>query len=125
MLIDMLDQETGLRGYINTQSDAFLEPYRTGRRHLEVAIGEMRRYATDRDDPPFVNRQLTIARRWQALAEEELRQLQAGGHSTVTSAVSRKALMDSFRVANARFTKEKLADPRSGPCALCGQERGA
>lgn len=31
MLIAMLDQETGLRGYINTRREAFLQPYERGR----------------------------------------------------------------------------------------------
>jgi CHASE3 domain sensor protein len=37
MLIAMLDQETGLRGYVNTHDQRFLEPYRNGRTRLETA----------------------------------------------------------------------------------------
>src|SRR3954452_22150272 len=52
MLIAMLDQETGLRGYINTRDVRFLDPYRTGRTHLETAIADEGRWADNGDDRP-------------------------------------------------------------------------
>src|SRR6185436_13621885 len=57
MLIAMLDQETGLRGYINTRRVQFLEPYREGRTRLETAIANERQYAKGPDDAPSVNAQ--------------------------------------------------------------------
>jgi methyl-accepting chemotaxis protein len=50
MLIAMLDQEAGLRGYINTRQDRFLEPYRRGRTQLETAVADERRFAADAND---------------------------------------------------------------------------
>ncbi len=34
MLVSMLDQETGLRGYLQTGDEIFLEPYEDGRREF-------------------------------------------------------------------------------------------
>src|SRR5690349_19925307 len=73
MLIAMLDQETGLRGFVNTRDDRFLEPYRDGRTAFERAINETTRYATDADDKPRIAEQIAVARRWQALADAEIR----------------------------------------------------
>ena len=37
----MLDQETGLRGWLATGSPLFLQPYRSGKRHTEQAVDQM------------------------------------------------------------------------------------
>jgi diguanylate cyclase (GGDEF)-like protein len=110
MLIAMLDQETGLRGYINTRRQSFLEPYRQGRTHLETAIADVRAHATDAADHGLIAAQVGAARRWQALAEQGLSRLQAGGPATTADALRRKAVMDRFRAANARFITDKQAD---------------
>jgi diguanylate cyclase (GGDEF)-like protein len=109
MLIAMLDQETGLRGYINTRDERFLEPYRRGRGHLETAIADQRRYG-DAGDQSLIRDEVTRARRWQALAEDEVTAIQAGKRTEVADAVRRKGDMDGFRAANARFTAHKQAD---------------
>jgi diguanylate cyclase (GGDEF)-like protein len=110
MLIAMLDQETGLRGYINTRDQRFLEPYRSGRTRLEAAIAAERRYATDSNDRPLIGAQVATARRWQRLAEAEIGKVNTGGRATIPDALSRKALMDSFRAVNARFLADKQRD---------------
>lgn len=110
MLIAMLDQETGLRGYINTRDQRFLDPYRAGRAHLETAIAEANRYATQSDDPALLERQVAVARRWQGLAETQLSGLDSGRPSTVRAALQRKRVMDTFRAANARFLANKQGD---------------
>jgi diguanylate cyclase (GGDEF)-like protein len=110
MLIAMLDQETGLRGFINTRDRRFLEPYLSGRSRVETAISYARRYATDRDDRGLVGTQVAFVRRWQGLAESQISEISAGLHPTVADALRRKALMDRFRSANARFLANKQAD---------------
>src|SRR5947207_1301143 len=65
MLNAMLDQETGLRGFIITRRQEFLQPYRSGRDDLEKAIADARRSATDRQDSTLIRRQVAIARHWQ------------------------------------------------------------
>jgi diguanylate cyclase (GGDEF)-like protein len=108
MLIAMLDQETGLRGYINTRDIHFLEPYRTGRTHLETAIAEEQENAVG--DIGQINAQVTVARRWQRLAELEIAKILAREEPRTADALSRKALMDRFRAANAAFLAKKQAD---------------
>src|SRR3954469_14976762 len=65
MLISMLDQETGLRGYINTHDRRFLQPYLSGRSRLETAIADRRRYASGADARPYIAAAIEPARRWQ------------------------------------------------------------
>lgn len=112
MLIAMLDQETGLRGFINTGQSRFLEPYQSGRQHLETAIATAKRNATDRADHRLLTAQIAIARRWQKLAETELARLHAGGKAKVADAVARKRVMDRFRRLNASFITDKEKDRR-------------
>ncbi len=37
----MLDQETGLRGYVLSGEDSFLEPFHTGRRDADAALATL------------------------------------------------------------------------------------
>jgi diguanylate cyclase (GGDEF)-like protein len=110
MLIAMLDQETGLRGYINTREIKFLDPYRVGRTHLETAIAEARRYADSGQDRRLIETQVGLARRWQRLAEVEVARILAGERPTTADAEGRKSLMDRFRAANSAFLRHKQAD---------------
>src|SRR3954465_13363495 len=110
MLIAMLDQETGLRGYINTRDQRFLEPYRSGRARVETSISDQHRYATDANDQPLIAAEVTSARRWQQLAEPEISKIEAGARPTAADALRRKAIMDRFRTANARFSSHKRGD---------------
>jgi diguanylate cyclase (GGDEF)-like protein len=110
MLIAMLDQETGLRGYVNTRVQEFLEPYRRGRESLDLELAIARRYSTDKQDERGVTIQMNFARRWQALAELELTQIDRGRGATIPGARRRKAIMDQFRQANADFVTDKQHD---------------
>src|SRR3954451_2610536 len=110
MLISMLDQETGLRGYINTRDQQFLQPYLSGRSRLETAIADQRRYASDSDDQPYIAAEVTAARGWQRLAEAEVAQTHAGKTPSIADALRRKGIMDRFRAANSRFTGHKQGD---------------
>jgi diguanylate cyclase (GGDEF)-like protein len=112
MLIAMLDQETGLRGYINTRDIQFLNPYRTGRTHLETAIADERRYGAGRDHQ-LIATQVGLARRWQRLAEEEVASILAGKPASTEDALQRKGVMDRFRAANSDFLRHKQADRTS------------
>jgi diguanylate cyclase (GGDEF)-like protein len=112
-LIAMLDQETGLRGYINTGRQEFLEPYTRGRANLETATATAHRYSTDKADYRRLKAQTLTARRWQALAEAQVAHIDAGGAGrSVAAARRRKAIMDQFRLQNAAFTAAKEADRR-------------
>src|SRR3954464_14806783 len=110
MLISMLDQETGLRGYINTHDRRFLQPYLNGRSRLETGIADQPRYASDSHDEPYIPAEIAPARRWQRQAEAELAQVDAGKEPSVADALRRKGIMDTFRAANARFAAHKQGD---------------
>jgi diguanylate cyclase (GGDEF)-like protein len=110
MLIAMLDQETGLRGYINTHDSRFLEPYRLGRMHLETAIAEVQQSKGDSSAKHRIGAQIDAARRWQRLGEQEVAAVLAGKRTGVADALRRKAVMDRFRIANTLFLDQKQQD---------------
>ena len=102
LMVAMLDQETGLRGFANTGLVQFLAPYNDGRRDLERALAAAHANAKDTTDRRYVERQDRTARAWQAMAQRRVDEVRREGRgSDVTGALSRKTLMDSFRLANA------------------------
>jgi len=94
----MLDQETGLRGYLLTGDDEFLEPYESGRRRFETADRRMDALLEGHDELEALERRGdVIAHRWQTAARARLG---AGRRVPVAEARQRKALMDAFRATN-------------------------
>ncbi|WP_342164594.1 methyl-accepting chemotaxis protein [Methylobacterium sp. SD21] len=71
----MLNQETGLRGYLITGRPSSLEPYQAGRRSLDDAVGRLRSLVGgDGDRTRMLADAVTAARGWQAdIAEAALR----------------------------------------------------
>jgi diguanylate cyclase (GGDEF)-like protein len=110
MLIAMLDQETGLRGYSITGDTEFLQPFRRGRAAFETALTDARRYASDGRDKQLIARQDQLAHRWEDMADPELVAIAAGKQTSLKGARGRKAIMDGFRAANLAFTADKQAD---------------
>jgi diguanylate cyclase len=110
MLIAMLDQETGLRGFINTHTRPFLEPYRRGRIDFDVQLSAAKRDAMDTNDKTAIQTQANIAGAWEVLADAEVNKVETGGNPRVADALRRKAVMDRFRRANAGFLTDKQAD---------------
>jgi diguanylate cyclase (GGDEF)-like protein len=109
MLIAMLDQETGLRGYINTHRQEFLEPYTRGNADFEKASAEARQHAGPRD-VELIQRQTLTAQRWQSLAGPTIASVSSGQSDSVAAARRRKAIMDQFRRQNAQFAAKKQSD---------------
>jgi diguanylate cyclase (GGDEF)-like protein len=106
MLIAVLDQETGLRGYLLNGRREFLDPYVSGRVRFDSALASARAAAGgDRDMVAAIDAQESEVRRWQALAEKQITNARdrGFGRSSIGSSLRRKALMDNFRNANARF----------------------
>lgn len=103
MLIAQLDQETGLRGYINTHDETFLAPYTAGRERLERLVDRSRGEATDDSDRKLIDQQFRAATRWGRLAETEVNRVRDGRPSRVEDARARKKQMDRFRALNAAF----------------------
>jgi diguanylate cyclase (GGDEF)-like protein len=105
MLTAMLDQETGLRGYILTGDRRFLEPYRSGSANVERAARSLLRQAGgDEELATLIADSSQIAMTWQQLAEEAADRVSRRGKGTSTpAALRRKAIMDRFRASNARL----------------------
>ena len=84
MLTAMVDQETGLRGYILAQKDEeFLEPFVRGRHDFDAALKSARR-SVDASERVSLDEQVAAAHRWRVLAGYELTRLRevAGRHLT-------------------------------------------
>ena len=66
----MIDQETGLRGFLLTKDQVFLEPFHAGRARADTEIGAMRRYLRGYDSLRDDLVKVEFAQRlWQSLAD--------------------------------------------------------
>src|SRR3954451_19928107 len=111
MLTAMLDQETGLRGYVLTADRRFLEPYRAGR--TDVAAAERSILAEAAGDAALTDaiaESAQIAASWQQEAQETVDRVADRGGRGTAAALRRKAIMDRFRAANARV--QAIVDAR-------------
>ncbi len=102
MLTAMLDQETGLRGYLQTRRRDFLEPFHRGGRAFARAVADARGGAArdERDEQRAIDRIELVGERWRREAEDALAAdaLRRGtGERPVPGAVHRKQLMDALR----------------------------
>ncbi|HWI42425.1 MAG TPA: diguanylate cyclase [Nocardioides sp.] len=103
----MLDQETGLRGWVATGDSEFLEPYRTGKKHTESAgaklVADLER-APDVTDAALAS--LLAAREWQewadTAAERRFTDEQRSNGEMRDFLLRGKSLFDSYRAADNR-----------------------
>jgi diguanylate cyclase (GGDEF)-like protein len=102
MLTAMLDQETGLRGYLLTSDKRFLEPYRRGRGDFDRAERAMLREAAgDSEISGLVARSAAVASDWRHESLHAIDRVKRHGAGTsAAAALRRRALMDRFRAAN-------------------------
>ena len=110
MLIAMLDQETGLRGYITSRERSFLAPYAAGRERLERLFDRALADAHDGADIGLIKKQASFSARWLPLAEREIERVGDGQAPNTAGARARKMLMDGFRAANAEFINHLQRD---------------
>ena len=109
ILIAMLDQQTGLRGYFLTHDRSFLEAYERGQESYSKPSERLRSgTAGDRPVSNALNKQQRAARRWQQASKARLGDFEAGGTSEDGSQ-ELKQLMDDFRVQHSSLTS-LLAD---------------
>jgi PAS domain S-box-containing protein len=120
-LTAMINQETGLRGYLDDGQQVFLQPYSLGRAEYNRARQEVdQASAGDAISMRLASEEDAVARSWQAFAA---RSIATGRHGT-TSALSQlqqalygKRLMDRFRAINAaimtRFDQRRDTTLRS------------
>jgi diguanylate cyclase (GGDEF)-like protein len=106
LLNTMLDRETGLRGFLETDDEAFLGPYMGGSARFARAVKNAEGYA--RGVPAAqqaLREQEALAAHWQLVAQAVIAQARRQGvhHLSLRGALARKRVMDSFRAANARY----------------------
>lgn len=120
MLIAMLDQETGVRGFIITRERPFLQPFIDGTRNFNLAAADARSFA-DAESLPAIARMERTAKRWRTTAEQEVGRagLEKNFRFDRPATLHRKALFDSFRRQSASFTK-RLAEERREKLARAG-----
>ena len=106
----MLDQQSGLYGYVNTNDEADLRRYESGRRRFDIAVAESLSHASDHKDHGLedITEQRRFGRRWTELAETLIARARSGRRSAVPTAAAR-ALgreMRKFRAINAELKSE-------------------
>ncbi len=111
MLSSMVDQETGLRGYISTNNTTFLDPFNSGRPQYLNYFQQLQN-ATNNDS--FSNTQPLIATTnnrasdWYNYALIQVRNMEAGDLTTARSeqtSTQGKALFDAFRASMTQLQK--------------------
>ena len=113
LLIAMLNQETGLRGYITTNNPVFLEPFNSGRPQYLLSLQQLLKQAhgiqaTDFSATNTVLAQVAVlANAWYSTyAEVQIKNMQSGNlaaaRSPSTDAVG-KELFDTFRASLVRL----------------------
>jgi diguanylate cyclase (GGDEF)-like protein len=111
MLTAMLNQETGARGYFETNDPVFLRPYRAGTSAFAQALSQSRRLAGgDMTLQRSLSDQAQRGGRWHTTAQAQIDRLRnAGEPPTDGQALSAKATMDGFRAVNARYDTQLRA----------------
>ena len=107
----LVDQETGLRGFLLTGEEPFLEPYTAARGHVERALDRLAQLT--RDQPAHAARlEQTRAEhaRWLAFANEALDARRAGADIVPIVRSGRgKVRMDAMRAAMDEFIGDERA----------------
>jgi diguanylate cyclase (GGDEF)-like protein len=99
LLTDMLDQETGLRGYILSREESFAGPYEDGRARFAQDVTRARRLIPGGESRRALEASLKTANRWIALADDALASSRAGSDApqSLGSLQRRKLAMDGHR----------------------------
>jgi len=108
-LTAMLDQETGVRGFLNAGREEFLQPYVSGQADYERArVAVFKAAGNDSSSARLAKAEDAAARDWQAQAARAVAARRAGATvlgspATVAQALQRKQQMDQFRSLNSQL----------------------
>ncbi|BAS60192.1 multi-sensor signal transduction histidine kinase (plasmid) [Leptolyngbya boryana NIES-2135] len=111
----LLDMETGLRGYLLTGRQDFLEPYEQANAEIDANLSQLRNLVSD--NPSQVQRvdQLVVdSQQWKQQVLTALDRKQRGESEPFSALDRRKQSSDRIRQQLARFiaTEEQLLFPR-------------
>jgi diguanylate cyclase (GGDEF)-like protein len=104
LLTARLDMETGLRGFLITGRERYLEPYNSGAVAYERAMQRAREAGND-EDGAALDQQDRLTQRWQLIAMEGIQARRDGAPPEAREMSARKNLMDRFRESNAAYTE--------------------
>ncbi|HEY0397326.1 MAG TPA: CHASE3 domain-containing protein, partial [Acidimicrobiia bacterium] len=106
LLLAAVDSETGVRGFVITHDDVFLEPYNVGRANFDAEAATLRRaLATEPQQAARLEKIVAIELQWRSqVAEPEITAIRANSADAATQRVHSgqgKALKDQVRAADA------------------------
>lgn len=110
-LTGMLNEETGVRGFVNTAQQQFLEPYNLGRTQVTQAEDRLRAEVSS-DRRATLQRVVDAAAAWQTWADARVNAVSAAGMPLidVAQATRGKQLFDAFRSTNQVLDTQVAAD---------------
>ncbi|MGI8712851.1 MAG: diguanylate cyclase [Solirubrobacteraceae bacterium] len=105
LLISALNEETGSRGYFQTNHNLFLTPWFQGAGGFADALAQSRTLAAgDTKLGRALDAQATRAAAWRSAAASEIAHQQLTGRApTVAEAIADKSLFDQFRAVNSIY----------------------
>jgi PAS domain S-box-containing protein len=108
LLIDMIDQETGIRGYTNTAEVIFLEPYDRGRTSQRALMTRLGRAAASVGLAGQFRTAASKVMAWQSWAEARRATIASTGEPNIDVAASNagRRLFDAFRHAEGGLDAE-------------------
>lgn len=112
LLASVLDQQSGLRRFVETGDPRQLDLYRGGRARFELALALAREGAeeSEREELAAIARQEQLGRRFEEQAERVLGESMSGGPIGVEATGRLDRLLLEFRRVNSEFQEELLAE---------------
>jgi len=110
-----IDQETGLRAYLLTSDERFLQPYREGRDQARNLEDQLRQLISDNPEQQARNeRAIQAHQEWQSFADQAIAMARVGQDvSDIKLQLHGKDLRDKYREARSEFAVgEQLRDRR-------------
>lgn len=111
-----IDQETGLRAYLLTSDERFLQPYREGRDQARNLEDQLRQLISDNPAQQARNESAIQAHQeWQSFADQAIAMARVGQDvSDIKLQLHGKDLMDKYREARSEFAvgEQQLRDRR-------------
>src|SRR5688500_2537426 len=107
LLLAAVDSETGVRGFVITGDDRFLEPWNNGRAALDAEAVALRRHVSgDPEQLGRLERMTAIEQQWRVdVGEPQIASIRANTDeaAVITRSGTGKALKDQVRTATAEF----------------------
>jgi PAS domain S-box-containing protein len=111
-----IDQETGLRAYLLTRDDRFLQPFFESQNQAPLLAEQLRQLIADNPDQQRQNEKIYAAHRaWETWADDAIARVKAGRNvADLDFQLRGKALMDRYRDERTEFInrEQQLKDER-------------